>query len=177
MSHIGSHIVLIGFMGSGKSTIGRLLADRLGRPFLDMDEIIVQKENMPITEIFEKKGEPHFRKIESSVLQEALDSQELAVISTGGGAPCHLDGMSYILHKSYSFYLKVGRERLLERISGDRSRPLVKNKTKKELKRFIDETLRKRETIYKSANHVIAAYDSPKKIVDRLIKHPYKKKV
>ncbi|MEM9546848.1 MAG: shikimate kinase [Bacteroidota bacterium] len=177
MSRTGSHIVLIGFMGSGKSTIGRLLAERLECPLLDMDEIITEREKMSITDIFEKKGEHYFRKIESQVLQEALNSHEPSVISTGGGAPCHLGGMAYILRKSDSFYLKVGRDRLLQRIVGDRSRPLVKNKTKQELQQFIHETLKKRETIYKRANHIVAAFDRPERIAERLIKRSHKKKV
>ena len=177
MSDKRLHIVLIGFMGSGKSTIGKLLAQRLNRPYIDMDERLVRQEEMSIAELFEQKGETYFRKAENRMLKSLLASKTIAVISTGGGAPCFLDGMQSINKSSYSFYLKVGRSILLQRIYQDQERPLVKNKTKTDLKKFIDHTLKKREPFYKQANQTILAFNPPQKIVDRLLKYIDTKKI
>ncbi len=177
MSGTGLHIVLIGFMGSGKSTIGRLLADQLKSPFLDTDQEVIRNEGMPISEIFEQRGELYFRKVESDLLQCVLQSKNPSIISTGGGAPCFLDGMDYIKKNSFSFYLKVGRATLLERIEGDKSRPLAIDKTKQELKRFIKVSLREREKFYTRASQTILAYDQPEKIVDRMLKYLNKKEI
>lgn len=171
MSSRRIHIVLIGFMGSGKSTIGHLLASKLNRPLIDTDREVVEREKMSISAIFEQKGEKYFRKVEREVLLSALNSEIPAIISTGGGAPCFLDGMDYILRSSISFYLKVGRASLFSRIYGDKERPLVILKTKHELIQFIDLSLRKREAFYTRANKTILAYDNPDKIVERIIKY------
>ncbi|HET7770058.1 MAG TPA: shikimate kinase [Chloroflexota bacterium] len=80
------HVVLVGLSGSGKSTIGRLLADRLGRPFVDTDDLIVQRAGMPIPQLFAERGEPQFRALEREAVAAALDGPA-AVIATGGGAP------------------------------------------------------------------------------------------
>lgn len=166
-----SHIVLVGFMGCGKTTIGKMLAEALNRPYVDTDNEIIIAEKMSVSEIFDLKGEKYFRNIESEILQEVLMSKIPAVISTGGGAPCHLNGIDYIHQGSYSFYLKVGRDVLLERIFGDKTRPLVKEKTKQELKEFIRLSLREREMYYKKANKTIMANDLPEKIVKRITKY------
>jgi shikimate kinase len=171
MSHRRLHIVLIGFMGSGKSTIGLLLAKHLKMPFIDLDQIIEGQEKMKIFEIFAIKGEAYFRKIENELLKDLLNSDQPVVISTGGGAPCHLDGMESIQKDSISFYLKVGKKRLLTRIFNDSTRPLVATKTKSQLMEFIEVSLRERENIYKKANHILHAYDHPKKIMGRILKY------
>ena len=171
MSGRKSHIVLIGFMGSGKSTIGKMLAELLDRPFVDMDHKIEEVEKMAISDIFELKGESYFREVESNILQNVLKSKISSIISTGGGAPCHLDGIHLIQKYSYSFYLKVGRTTLLERIYGDKSRPLVKAKTKRELRQFINQSIEQREWFYKKANQTIMASGLPEKITGRIAKY------
>lgn len=170
MSHTRSHIVLIGFMGSGKSTIGKLIAQELELPFVDLDEMIERQEDMAISKIFTLKGESYFREVENTLLKAVLFSETKSVVATGGGAPCFLDGMNLINKFGHSIYLKVGRDRLLERINADTTRPLVKGKTKKQLKQFIDMTLRKRENFYLKADKTIMAYDNPKSIVSRIVK-------
>ena len=84
-------ISLIGFMGCGKTTVGRLLSKRLGIPFFDLDELVVEREGMSIPEIFKKKGERVFRKLESQVLKELLLKNISFVLSTGGGTPTYLN--------------------------------------------------------------------------------------
>jgi len=177
MSGKKSHIVLIGFMGSGKSTIGKMLAESLNRPYIDTDHDIAKAEKMSISEIFDLKGEKYFREIESNILQNALKSKIPSIIATGGGAPCNLNGINYIQKYSYSFYLKVGRITLLERIYGDKSRPLVKAKTKRELKQFINLSISKREVFYQKSNQTIMAYNLPEKIVGRITKYIDKQQI
>ena len=169
MSHTGKHIVLVGFMGSGKTTIGKLLANTLQLPFIDLDLMIENEARMSIPEIFEQKGEAYFRRLENDMLRKTLLDEEVAVISTGGGAPCFHNGMKEIEKYSCSFYLKVGRKRLLDRIFNNSSRPLTSGKTKKQLSMFIDSVLRAREKIYLKANHTIMAFDNPESIVRRII--------
>lgn len=171
MSHRRLHIVLIGFMGSGKSTIGLLLADQLNMPFIDLDQKIEEKGKLKISEIFDQKGEAYFRTLESEILQNVLKSEIPSIVATGGGAPCYMDGIKYIQKESISFYLKVGRKRLFERIFNDSSRPLAANKTKTQLKEFIDVSLRERDIFYKKANHIILAFDHPDEIVGRMLKY------
>ena len=177
MSGKGLHIVLIGFMGSGKSTIGKMLAQRLNRPLVDTDQEVENREGITIAKIFEEKGESYFRKIENDVLQSFLKSDTPSVIATGGGAPCFLDGMKYIGKYGYSFYLKVGRMTLLDRIEGDKSRPLAGHKTKSELKQFIDMSLSKREKFYKMANRTIQAINPPKALVTRILRYLDKEQI
>lgn len=171
MSGKGKHIVLVGFMGSGKSTIGRLLAEELERDFVDTDYLIKQKEGRTITRIFEEEGEKYFRSVESRVLRETLNKNKPSVISTGGGAPCFRNGMDVILEYGASFYLKVSRVTVLERLLADSTRPLVMNKTKRELRQFIDVSLRNREEYYLRADWTILANKEPDVVAARILKY------
>ena len=164
-----NHIVLIGFMGSGKTTVGALLANALELPFIDLDALIVEKEGMSISSIFAEKGEPYFRKIEHKLLLQSLTKNRPSVISTGGGAPCFHNGINLINEYGLSFYLKIGRQAILDRIMGDSERPLVIGKTKVQLMKFIDGSLRTREAYYQRADRVVRAFRTPEKIVDRIL--------
>ncbi|MFT4534953.1 MAG: shikimate kinase [Saprospiraceae bacterium] len=168
MKGIRSHIVLVGFMGSGKTTVGKLLADALHMEFIDLDSYIEKDQNRTIAEIFAGKGEAYFREVESIALNEILKLSNKVVVSTGGGAPCHLDSMDIIKLHSLSVYLKIGSRRLAERLKNDTERPLLQNKTEKELLSFVKRTLREREKYYSQANFRIRAVDTPEKITKRL---------
>jgi shikimate kinase len=171
MSHRRLHIVLIGFMGSGKSTIGLLLAEHLKISFIDLDYQIEVNEGSEISEVFATRGENYFRKVEQKTLKTILVAESPTVIATGGGTPCFFNGMEEIQRHSISFYLKVGKSRLLKRLHNDVSRPLIAHKTNKQLKEFIDESLREREKVYKRASHTILAYDQPERVVSRILKY------
>ncbi|GHT47119.1 shikimate kinase [Bacteroidia bacterium] len=145
-------IFLIGYMGAGKTTIGKRLAKKLGLQFIDMDRFIENRYRKTIREIFEEKGETFFREIESKTLQEVAQF-EGTVISTGGGAPCFFDNMELMNRSGITVYLKVPVHVLLERLSsGKQERPLVQEKSKEELQRFIAENLDKRENWYNRAS-------------------------
>lgn len=171
MKGIRSHIVLIGFMGSGKTTVGKLLANALKMDFIDMDSYIENKEKCTIKEIFKEKGEDVFRKLESKALSEILKQSDKAIVSTGGGTPCFHNNMEMIKSESLSVYLKVGSKELVRRLISDTQRPLLQNKTNKELLSFVKLTLREREKDYLRANIRVRAIDSPDELTKRIIKY------
>jgi shikimate kinase len=147
-------IFLIGFMGSGKSTIGRHLAEVLGYEFVDTDHFIEIQHDTTVSQIFEQHGESVFRKMEHDALQK-LHQHEFSVISTGGGMPCHDNNMDIMLAGGKVVYLKTSPQTLASRILHSRTeRPLVKGKTEKELQQYIIEKLTEREPFYNLA-HVI----------------------
>jgi shikimate kinase len=119
------HIVLVGLMGSGKSTVGKRLAWELGRPWIDTDAHIVEQEGRSIAEIFAKEGEPYFRKQEAEAIAWAL-GQPARVISVGGGAFAQEANLQKILRKAFAVYLSATPETLAARVSRkQKSRPLV----------------------------------------------------
>lgn len=151
-------IYLIGYMGSGKSTVGRGLASELGLSFIDMDDYIEERNHKTIPRIFAEDGEDTFRKLEQKALVE-LSSFEDVVIATGGGAPCFFDNIEVIKQTGKSLYLKGSPRILADRLRHSKiERPLIKGKTEDELVAFIDETLHKREQWYKQAD-VVLEYD------------------
>ena len=119
-------IVLTGMMGSGKTATGKLLASELNLSFYDIDTIIEQNENCSISEIFEKKGEDYFRKIEQLMIKNIL-IPENQIISLGGGAFENAETRELLLDKTTVIYLKTSAEIIYERIKNDTTRPLLKN--------------------------------------------------
>jgi len=120
-------IYLIGFMGSGKSTAGKELAGILGWSFIDLDSLVEHHAGKTISKIFEEDGEDHFRKLETDMLRN-IDPVSDAVISTGGGTPCHSSNMDFMLENGLTVYLKMKPEDLLTRLEGSPGeRPLLKN--------------------------------------------------
>jgi shikimate kinase len=152
-------IFLVGFMGSGKSTVGQRLSGRLGYSFIDMDQRLEAEHGMTINEIFEKLGEKAFREMENHLLEEMFSLQD-TVISTGGGLPCTGNNMDLINEKGVSIYLRMEPEALLHRLSrGKRRRPLIRDLSREELETFIREKLREREAVYLKAHHIISGLD------------------
>jgi shikimate kinase len=152
-------IFLVGFMGSGKSTVGLGLARRLGYSFIDMDARIEGEHRMSINEIFEKLGEKAFREMENNMLNEMVSLQD-AVISTGGGLPCTGNNMDLINRKGVSIYLRMDPAALLNRLSRGKSRrPLIRDLSREELETFICEKLKEREPVYLRAHHIVNGLD------------------
>ena len=148
-------IYLTGFMSSGKTTIGRRLSYIIGYNFVDTDYFIEMQQDMTINDIFVKFGEAAFREMEHKLLI-ALQKHNNAVISTGGGMPCHNDNMDIMLANGTVVYLKTSPQALSQRLLRSyKERPLVNGKTEIELQKFIDEQLAIREPIYNRANIVI----------------------
>ncbi len=148
-------IFLVGFMGSGKSTVGQRLARRLGYTFIDMDARLEEEHGMTINEIFKKHGENAFREMESRLLHELVALRDI-VVSTGGGLPCSGNNMELINQKGISIYLKMGPATLLNRLSRGKSRrPLIRHLSRAELDIFIHDKLREREPVYLRAHHTV----------------------
>lgn len=152
---MNSRIFLIGFMGSGKSTLGSKLAHRIGHEFIDMDRLIEETADMSIPEIFSEHGEEVFRKWESDILNELCNREKL-VVATGGGAPCHSNLMRLMNEHGTTIYLRLSPDELKSRLIRSRTeRPLIKNKSEEELILFIENLLEQREQYYNQANYIV----------------------
>jgi len=148
-----NRIFLIGYMGSGKTTVGHLLATKLGYGFVDMDTYMEEKLFKSVHQIFVEFGEKKFRLIEQHCLHEIADFDHV-IISTGGGTPCFFDNMKYINDHGISVYLKLPAEVLTKRLeeSHANKRPLLSERKGEELLMFIKEGLSIREPFYSQAN-------------------------
>lgn len=148
-------ITLIGFMGCGKSTIGKQIAREKGMNFTDLDDYIQESSGESISNIFKHKGEKEFRNIESQCLREVLLIPD-QVVALGGGTPCFLNNMEIIRTLSTSIYLQISPEGLTRRlIRSHNPRPLIRGKSKEELLEFINLELQKREEFYLQADYII----------------------
>lgn len=144
-------IFLTGYMGSGKTTVGKQLARKLNLQFIDMDMFIENRYRKSVSAIFEEKGEAAFREIERRALLELLDFENV-VISTGGGTPCFFDNMDLMNQSGITVYLKVSIDELAERLKTKKQkRPLIKDKDSEEMKNYISVNLEKREQFYNRA--------------------------
>ncbi|TDQ30922.1 shikimate kinase [Zeaxanthinibacter enoshimensis] len=152
-------IVLLGYMGSGKSTVGKKLAAQLGIPFTDLDDYIEESLGNSIPEIFLNKGEIFFRKQEHLYLRKILESEGDKVIALGGGTPCYSNNMNLILEKTpHVFYLSVPIPELNARLlTGKADRPLIRDLKDEELPEFIGKHLFERRNYYSLATHTIQA--------------------
>lgn len=120
-----ARIVLVGFMGSGKTTVGRRLADRLGRPVHDSDTVLEQRAGRTIGEIFAQDGEPAFRDLEHRVVADLLDGPAPFVLSLGGGAAMHPGTRRLLADRALVVHLRVGLATALERVGADPRRPML----------------------------------------------------
>lgn len=148
-------IFLIGFMGTGKTTLGKALALHLGITFYDLDQLIEQRYMKSITDLFSKYGEDGFRELEYKILHEAGEFENV-VIACGGGTPLYYDNMDYMNRNGDTIYLKSSIETLIRRLEEDGAkRPLIAEKSGSQLKDFIVELLAKREPYYLKARYSI----------------------
>lgn len=164
-------IVLVGYMGSGKSTIGKLLAKELEYDFLDLDAYIEEAMEAAISKMFEEKGEIFFRKKEHSSLKEILKKKDDFILSTGGGTPCYSGNMETMVEETkHVFYLKVSVAGLVERLYKEKDdRPLIKDLSNTDLPEFIGKHLFERNHFYNQAHHTIVCdAKTPKEIVKEI---------
>lgn len=152
-------VYLIGYMGSGKSSMGKKLAARMGYSFLDLDRIIEEEEQRSISEIFTEKGEAAFRMMERLALHSTFDKENI-VVSTGGGAPVFFDNMEMMNKNGICIYLKADPDVLVSRlIRHQHLRPIIASLNPEELLGFIHEQLEKRAPFYEKAKMHIEAKD------------------
>nr|WP_299384064.1 shikimate kinase [Allomuricauda sp.] len=154
-------VVLVGYMASGKSTLGRRLAQDLDLEFVDLDDYIEAQQQQTIKQIFEKKGEIFFRKLEHEMLQKVLGESDRLILSTGGGTPCYGTNMKTILeHANSSIYLQLPVTALVERLAREKEqRPLVKDLDDSELAEFVGKHLFERRNFYAQATYTLDCYN------------------
>ena len=145
-------VILVGFPGSGKSSVGKKLAAKLGCEFVDLDDAFEEEYHVSIVDFFAKYNETAFRSCERKVLLDKLQFENV-VISSGGGTPCFSDNMQLMKNSGVVVYIKMAPASLFDRLShAKRPRPLVQNKTPEELRAYIDTNLPLRETFYQQAH-------------------------
>ena len=150
-------IFLIGYMGAGKTTVGKDLSERLGLSFIDLDHYIEGRYHKTVGQLFAEKGEGTFRDIECRMLRE-VSTFENVLISTGGGAPCFFNNMEFMNETGTTVYLKVSVDELAKRLETCKTtRPVLKGRSGDGLKDFIAESLEKREPYYCRATVVFDA--------------------
>jgi shikimate kinase len=153
-------IYLIGYMGSGKTTLAKKLSKQLQLSFLDTDLEIEKKENKSISDIFKDEGELHFRMLETALLSQ-LNTKK--IVACGGGIPMHNDNMSIINKKGISIYLKASANDLANRLKNKKQhRPLIANILNEELEDYIKEDLQQRSSFYALSHHTISINNKTK---------------
>lgn len=163
-------IFLCGMMGAGKSTAGRPLANKLDLPFFDLDEVIEEHEQMPIPEIFKKKGEKYFRETERKLLIAHTDDME-GVMALGGGALQNQLVVDHIKLNGLLVYLNPPIETILERLMDSTGRPMISNENSEDLKSRIHTLLEQRTPFYSQAHVTVkTATLSPEETADYIIK-------
>jgi shikimate kinase len=153
-------IVLLGYMASGKSTIGKVLSKNLEVPFIDLDDYIENKFEKSITNIFKEEGEIFFRLQEHEAIKEILENEDRFVLSLGGGTPCYANNMNLIndYKDTISIYIKVSIETIYKRLLAEKEhRPLVATIPEEELEEFIAKHLFERSFFYEQAKFKIKA--------------------
>ena len=169
-----SKVILLGYMGSGKSTIAKLLAKETQNQAFDLDAIIENEQKNTIKEIFKDKGEVYFRKLESDTLNNFLNQQDHFILSLGGGTPCYGNNMQMINQPNTQvFYLNASVNELFKRLVSEKAnRPLIASLTDEELKEFIVKHLFERNVFYQQAQHIISVDGkSPEAIASEIKPH------
>ena len=162
-----NNIVLVGFMGAGKTTVGKLLAKSIGFTFIDTDAEIEKEEGISVAQIFEMKGEEYFRKLESNFITNFHRNK--SIIATGGGMPCHNDNMKKLKVLGMVMFINTSYDLIIERLKlNQKSRPLVKSglddKNEELHSLFI-----KRQGIYKSSDKEVSGDSNPSFIAEEII--------
>lgn len=148
-------IILVGYMGSGKTTIGKALSKETGMMFYDLDWYIESRMHKTVSQIFAERGEEAFRKMEYNMLHEVAEFEDV-IISCGGGTPCFFDNMDYLSQQGDVVYLKASPDTLYKHLLMAKvERPLLKDKTQDELIDYITSHLAEREPYYQKAHHVL----------------------
>lgn len=152
-----TRIFLLGYMGAGKTTLGKALAKEMNLPFVDLDWHIEGRYHKTVQELFAEKGEAGFRELEKQMLHEVAEFEDV-IISVGGGTPCFFDNMEFMNSKGSTVFLNAGVDVLFRRLRvATQSRPLLRGKSDEELKSFITQALANRKEHYRKAVYVLNA--------------------
>jgi len=168
--NLNKNIVLIGMMGSGKSTIGYLLSKSINLKHVDIDKLIEKETGLKIYDIFEKKGEEYFRNLEEKITLKLLKNKK-NIISLGGGGFINKNIRKEVLNNNISFWLNWRSSTIIQRILKSKKRPLTKNATENDLKKLINDRLK----IYSEANFKINCENLKKSMITKQIIEIYEK--
>lgn len=164
-------IILVGFMGCGKSTLGKKIANKLNIPFIDSDTEIENHFQKSIGELFAEHGESHFRELEREYI-EALDLRDNFVLATGGGMPCFADNMEQLNQTGTTFYLERSPKELAHRLAyAKKQRPLIAGLKETELLEFIESKLQEREEYYKKAKMILGRNEQTPESIMSFLEH------
>ena len=148
-------IFLTGYMGAGKTTLGKAFAHKMNIPFIDLDWYIEERFHKTVGELFTERGEAGFRELERNMLHEVAEFENV-IISCGGGTPCFFDNMEYMNRQAQTVYLKASPDVLFQHLKmGKVERPLLKDKTEDEMKQYIRDSLAIREPFYSRAQYTL----------------------
>lgn len=161
-----ANVYIMGMMGSGKSTLGPLLAERLGRPFVDTDILVAERTERSIEQLFQERGEGHFRRLESACVAEVSRERGL-VVALGGGAIVSAANRRCI-RSGYSIYLRVSPGTILTRLSGQLERPLLRGQAVQEKLQSLHRLLAHRERYYLEADLVVDNDGAPGEALKRI---------
>lgn len=166
---MGDRYFLIGFMGSGKTTLGKVVAEKTGYSFIDMDREIESGEGISIAQIFSKKGEKYFRQLEKECLNRIFNLKKV-IVATGGGVPCFADNMEQINSNGKSIYINLTPQQLKVRLQTTdlTSRPLLSGLDDAGLLDFITDRLAERNVFYSKANFIVEG-ENDDIIIDKII--------
>ena len=165
-------VILVGYMAVGKTTIAKLISEKIGIKCVDLDKLIEEKTNLSISELFKQKGEIYFRKIEHEIFKEIIENDEDLIISTGGGTPCYAGNDLFLNGENItSIYLNASLSIILARLRLEKkTRPLVANQSQEKLKEFIAIHLFERSYYYNKANFKVNVDNkTPKIIVEEIL--------
>ena len=166
------NLIFIGYMASGKSTIGQQLAKKMGFEFIDLDNYIEVCEKMSVSDIFKTKGEIHFRKLEQSYLKKITANADKTIIALGGGTPCFYNTMEWLnkLDNFKTIYLRTNLDILTDRLFLNKTRPLISHlETKEALKDFIAKHLFERSFFYNQASIVVESTTSEEETINNIL--------
>jgi shikimate kinase len=168
-----NRIIFLGYMGSGKTTVGKALSKDINLPFYDLDWYIESRMHRTVKQIFDERGEEGFRQIEHNMLHEIAEFENV-IISCGGGTPCFYDNMDYLNEQGETVFLQASPSVLYQHLKmGKTVRPLLLNKTPEEVQAFVKEQLAERTPYYNKAKHIIDvdlmdSYDKIQITVDKV---------
>lgn len=171
---MGVKLFLVGYMGCGKSSLGRKLAKVTGFEFVDMDSVIEQREGATISDIFNYAGEDYFRCAERALIEELATSEQNTIISTGGGAPTWKDNMDFMNSAGECIYLRRTAEQIASRLSphGRQKRPKLRGLNDEELVAFMTKNMAEREPYYSKAGRIIeCAERSDEQIIEIILSY------
>ncbi|MGX5819877.1 shikimate kinase [Chitinophaga lutea] len=165
-------IFLLGFMGAGKSYWGKQLSSHWDLPYFDLDEVIVEREGMPVADIFNTKGEDYFRRREAEVLRELVSENDRFLISCGGGTPCFSDTMDFMNEAGKTIWLNPSVAVMVERLQRKQyKRPLIQDLSAEDLSAFTEKKLAERQPYYEQSQVIISEDEITLETFDKLISH------